>query len=71
VAKSRVVSASHGGSLGPPLRILYIEDHAVFATNVINQFLGNHGVTVASGLTEARRLLETWQVRLAPRRLRP
>jgi atypical dual specificity phosphatase len=40
------------------MRILYVENHAVFAANVINQFLAQHAVTVASSLTEARRALE-------------
>ena len=40
------------------MRILYVENHAVFAANVISQFLAQHAVTVASSLAEARRALE-------------
>jgi CheY-like chemotaxis protein len=58
VAHPHLVSG-HGRPAGPPVRILYVENHAVFATNVINQFLAQHEVTVASSLAEARRLLET------------
>ena len=41
------------------MRILYVENHAVFAANVISQFLAQHTVTMASNLAEARRALET------------
>jgi CheY-like chemotaxis protein len=41
------------------MRILYVENHAVFATNVIKQFLNRHVVTVIPSLVEARRALET------------
>ena len=58
-ARAQLVSATSGDSAGPSLHILYVENHAVFATNVINQFLVRHEVTVASSLAEARRLLET------------
>lgn len=62
--RPHVVSADHLDSAGPPLRILYIENHTVFATNVINQFLARHTVTVASSLAEARRSLETGRFNL-------
>jgi CheY-like chemotaxis protein len=39
------------------MRILYVENHAVFAANVISQFLSQHAVTVAPSIAEARRLL--------------
>jgi DNA-binding NarL/FixJ family response regulator len=41
------------------MNILYVENHAVFAANVISQFLSQHSVTVASSLAEARRVLAT------------
>jgi atypical dual specificity phosphatase len=40
------------------MRILYVENHAVFAGNVISQFLSGHSVTVAPSLTGARRALD-------------
>jgi response regulator of citrate/malate metabolism len=40
------------------MRILYVENHAVFAGNVIHQFLSQHSVTVASSLSAARQALE-------------
>ena len=40
------------------MKILYIENHAVFADNVISQFLAGHSVTVARSLTDARRALD-------------
>jgi len=41
------------------MRILYVENHAVFAANVIRQFLSQHSVTVAPSLVVARQALET------------
>ncbi len=40
------------------MKILYVENHAVFATNVISQFLSQHSVTVAPSLSAARQALE-------------
>jgi protein-tyrosine phosphatase/CheY-like chemotaxis protein len=39
------------------MKILYVENHAVFAGNVISQFLSQHSVTVAPNLADARRVL--------------
>jgi CheY-like chemotaxis protein len=39
------------------MNILYLENHAVFAANVISQFLSRHSVKVAPSLAEARRAL--------------
>jgi DNA-binding response OmpR family regulator len=39
------------------MRILYVENHSVFAANVIRQFLSQHTVTVAPSLADARRAL--------------
>jgi DNA-binding NarL/FixJ family response regulator len=41
------------------MRVLYVENHALFAANVISQFLAQHAVTVAPTLAEARRVLRT------------
>ena len=41
------------------MKILYVENHAVFAANVISQFLSEHSVTVAPSLAEARKALAT------------
>src|SRR2546428_13925257 len=41
------------------MRILYVENHPVFAKNVIAQFLSQHVVTVVPSLAQARRALET------------
>src|SRR6266699_5656132 len=41
------------------MRILYVENHEVFAANVIRQFLSQHSVTVAPNLSAARQALET------------
>jgi DNA-binding response OmpR family regulator len=41
------------------MRILYVENHATFAENVIRQFLSPHLVTVAPSLSAARQALET------------
>jgi CheY-like chemotaxis protein len=57
--RPKVVSTDNVDSAYPPLRILYVENHAVFAANVINQFLTQHAVTLAPSLAEARRALET------------
>src|SRR6266481_4518254 len=40
------------------MRIIYVENHAVFAANVIRQFLSRHSVTVAPSLSAARQALE-------------
>ena len=40
------------------MNILYVENHAVFAANVISQFLSQHSVTVAPSLVAARQALE-------------
>ena len=36
------------------MNILYVENHAVFASNVIRQFLSQHAVTVVPSLAAAR-----------------
>jgi|ERR1041384_1276032 CheY-like chemotaxis protein len=41
------------------MNVLYVENHAVFAANVIRQFLSHHSVTVAPSLAAARQALET------------
>lgn len=41
------------------MNILFVESHAVFAKTVISQFLSRHTVTVAPGVADARRRLET------------
>src|SRR5712671_267735 len=41
------------------MKILYVENHAVFAANVIRQFLSQHSVAVVPGLSAARQALET------------
>lgn len=41
------------------MKILYVENHAVFAANVISQFLSRHSVMVAPSLAEARKALGT------------
>ncbi len=41
------------------MRILYVENHEVFAANVIRQFLSRHSVTVAPSLSAARQALVT------------
>ncbi len=38
------------------MKILYVENHAVFAANVISQFLSQHSVTVVPSLAEARQV---------------
>ena len=53
----KVVTPDEGASCGALLRILYVENHPVFAANVISQFLSQHSVTVAPSLAEARRVL--------------
>jgi len=53
----KVVIPGEGASRGARLRILYVENHAVFAANVISQFLSQHSVSVAPSLAEARRVL--------------
>ena len=42
---------------GPALNLLFVENHAVFAANVIGQFLSRHTMTVVPSLAEAHRLL--------------
>lgn len=54
-----VVMPDEGASCGALLRILYVENHPVFAANVISQFLSQHWVTVAPSLADARRALDT------------
>jgi protein-tyrosine phosphatase len=39
------------------MKILYVENHPVFAANVIRQFLSQHSVTVAPSLADARRVM--------------
>ena len=39
------------------VKILYLENHAIFAQQVISQFLKSHQVTVAPSLAAARRVL--------------
>jgi len=41
------------------MRIVYVENHEVFAANVIRQFLSQHSVTVVPSLSAARQALET------------
>ena len=55
----KVVTPDKGDCASPSLRILYVENHAVFAENVIRQFLSHHTVTVAPSLSAARQALET------------
>jgi CheY-like chemotaxis protein len=38
--------------------ILYVENHAIFATQVKQQFLAEHSLTLAPSIAEARRALE-------------
>jgi CheY-like chemotaxis protein len=52
----KVVTPDEGASCAL-LRILYVENHPVFAANVISQFLSQHSVTVVPSLAEARRVL--------------
>jgi CheY-like chemotaxis protein len=40
------------------MKILYVENHAVFADNVLRQFLSPHSVTVAPSLVAARQALK-------------
>jgi len=41
------------------MRILYVENHPVFATNVTHKFLANHSVTVVPSLSAACQALAT------------
>jgi CheY-like chemotaxis protein len=41
------------------MRILYVENHRIFAENVVRQFLSQHEVIVAASLKAARHELET------------
>ena len=44
------------------MRILYVENHAVFAANVIRQFLSQHSVIVVPSISAARQALKsTWR----------
>jgi DNA-binding NarL/FixJ family response regulator len=47
------------------MRILYVENHAVFAANVCRQFLSTHTVTVVPSLSDARRELASANFDLA------
>ena len=40
------------------MKILYVENHAVFAATVIRQFLSKHSVTIAPSLSSARQALD-------------
>jgi len=55
----KVVTPDKGDCASPSLRILYVENHLVFAENVIRQFLSHHTMTVAPSLSAARQALET------------
>ena len=57
-ARPRVVIPEKLETRLPALRILYVENHAVFAENVISQFLSQHVVTVVPSLSAARRALD-------------
>lgn len=39
------------------MKILYVENHAVFAAQVSSKFLSKHDITLVPGLTEARQAL--------------
>ena len=59
--------------LGLLLRLLLVENHAVFARIVVRQFLASHEVIVAATLREARHHLSTgymeskgWSVSFPP-----
>jgi CheY-like chemotaxis protein len=39
------------------MKILYVENHAVFAAQVISKFLSNHDITLVPSLAEARQAL--------------
>lgn len=39
------------------MKILYVENHAIFAAQVCQRFLSNHAVTLVSNLAAARRAL--------------
>jgi len=60
---ARVGCAHHQEACGQVkrshLRILYLENHAVFAQTVITQFLRQHVVTVVPSLAAARIWLQT------------
>jgi atypical dual specificity phosphatase len=55
----KVINPAQGDCASPSLRILYVENHAVFAENVLSQFLSHHTVTVAPSLSAALQALET------------
>jgi DNA-binding NtrC family response regulator len=40
------------------MNILFAENHAVFAANVVGQFLSRHSVTLAPSLADARRAVD-------------
>ena len=39
------------------MNILYVENHSIFATNAVRQFLSRHKVTIVSSLAAAREAL--------------
>ena len=39
------------------MRILYVENHSVFANNITRQFLSQHTVTIVPSLSAARQIL--------------
>jgi len=41
------------------MKVLYVENHAVFASNVIREFLAQHTVKVSPSLSEARDALRS------------
>jgi|SRR6266545_4535930 len=43
------------------MKILYVENHAIFAEQVCRQFLSAHQVTVVSNLAAARQALAEWK----------
>jgi DNA-binding NarL/FixJ family response regulator len=47
------------------MNILYVEDHAVFASNVIRKFLSQHTVTVVPSLAAAREALAAGDFQVA------
>ena len=47
------------------MRILYVENHSVFADNVTRQFLSRHVVTIVPSLRKARQMLSSDEFDLA------
>lgn len=41
------------------MKILYVENHAIFAAQVVEQFLKAHQVTIVPGISTARRALSS------------